>query len=109
MTEETYRAQLATRGDKILRQVADQPTSIYACHALFALDEKTDQVEGIVKRVFGGEKAGAFGRVAAGTFDVFAAMHLAARWQAQLNVDTLDHMRQIMTHGITEATQKTIG
>jgi hypothetical protein len=100
MTDEAYRTELAKRGDKILRHVADQPTSIYACHALFALDEKTDQVEDIVKRVFGGEKAGAFGRVAAGTFDVFAAMHLASRWQAQLSVGTLDHIRQIMTHGM---------
>ena len=47
MTEEAYRTELEKRGDKILRHVADQPTSIYACHALFALDEKTDQVEDI--------------------------------------------------------------
>ena len=100
MTEATYGEQLDKRGQIFLQAVADQPTSIYACHALFALDEQTDLVESIVKRVLGGEKAGAFGRVAAGTFDVFAAMHLACRWQAQLSVGTLDHIRQIMTQGL---------
>lgn len=100
MTEAMYREQLAARGRVFLRQVADNPTSIYACHALFALDEKTDLVEGIVKRVFGGEKNGAFGRVAAGTFDVFAAMHLVCRWQDRLTDGTLDHIREIMTQGL---------
>lgn len=98
MTESEYQKQLAERGNHILKQVADAPTSIYACHALFELDENTDLVEDVVKRVFGGEKAGAFGRIAAGTFDVFAVMHLASRWT--LSDATLDHIRKIMTRGV---------
>lgn len=100
MTEVEYQKQLDARGQVFLRQIADDPMSIYSCHALFALNEKTALVDGIVKRVFGGAKGGAFGRVAAGTFDVFAAMHLACRWQAQLTDDTLDHIRGIMTQGL---------
>lgn len=100
MTEADYRRLLRERGNKILKVVVEQPHSIYACHALLELKKETSQVEGIIKSVLGSEKPGAFGRIAAGTFDVFAVMHLACRWQDQLTNATLDHIHQVMTRGV---------
>ncbi len=96
----SYLDELAKRGQHILNEVVQHPRSLYACHAVLAVKNDAEQVEDIVLNVFGVEHAGPFGRIAAGTFDVFAAMHLACRWQDRLTSKTMDHIRKVVARGV---------
>ena len=88
------------RGQRILQRVAEDARSLYACHAVLALDGDAGRVENIVLSTFGVAHSGPFGRIAAGTFDVFAAMHLTCRWRAHLTSKTLDHIHKVVAQGI---------
>ena len=100
MTVEAYHKELEARGRKIQEVIAPKAVSMYGGHVLLATDGDPNRVEEIVVNRLGVEPMGPFARVGAGTFDVFAAMHLVSRWSDRLTKPTLDHVKNVVVRGV---------
>ncbi|MDA0748262.1 MAG: hypothetical protein O2954_17205, partial [bacterium] len=102
LTDAAYEAELKERGRAFLESVGREAKSLWGTHGLMGLGVDPKRVDEIVRGRFGTVSDGPFGRVAAGTFDIFYMMFLVSRWEDRLCETTVAHIRQVMTEGVLE-------